>query len=80
MFDLEFFTHTNGTLVIATVTYETFFDSDYFEVGEQVVWRNYHWNEWTTTYVMNGQKYSPTVAEFKEWEKEISNTLDKEAA
>lgn len=80
MFDLEFFTHEDGQRVVATITWEVFFDSDFFEVGDQVVWKNYHWCEWTTAFTVNGSKYSPTKAEFKEWDKEISNTVEQEAA
>lgn len=80
MIDLEFFRHIDGALVVATVTYETFFDSDFYEVGEQIVWRNYHWNEWKTAYMINGQKYNPTAKEFKEWEREVETVINNEAA
>jgi hypothetical protein len=80
MLELEFFTHLDGTLVSASVEYKTIFDSDWFEVGEEIVWRNYHNNEWQTTYTINGRKYSPTKEEFKEWEKEINEAISKEAA
>ena len=73
---LSVFTHADCTEVEARVDYKIIRESDWYEVGQRVEWRESLTPEFKAEYFIDGNKYVPTPAEDAEWDEFIFNQLE----
>ncbi len=77
---VPFFRHSDDAEVDALVQFEASLESDFYEVGERTVWRDYWIWDSKVKFLVRGMRYEPTPKELIEWMSEIDQAIERNVA